>query len=297
MAVRPLLWHLILLASALSSAGCACAAPYHLVYPRPENDDFTRSSMQFAVLKEALNKTVARYGPYTLEYSAVKMNHPRSVADMTSAQSTVNVTARTYQSALAESLLALPFPIDRGIVGHRVLLIRSGTAPQFAHIKTLAQLRSVRFGTVSTWSDVHIFDANGIPSEHGGSLDSLVKMLTARRFDAISLDIEEVQKIVLDQRDVEVEPHLLLHYPSARIYYFTRDKDGQANLERIRAGLDMTVRDGSFQRLFQHYRGPALHRAKLDGRTIVELENRLMPGDSALRSSPLMLTHDGVRFK
>ncbi len=297
MVVRRLLWQLVVLGMALWSCQLAWAAPYQLVYPRPENDDYTRTSMQFAILQEALNKTVAQYGPYTLVYSAAKMNHPRSYADMKSPQNSVNVMARTYQTELTETLLALPFPVDRGIVGHRVLLIRAGTAPQFAQIKTLDQLRKVRFGTVATWSDVKIFEDNRLLTERGGSLDNVIKMLAAKRFDAVSLDVEEIQKIVLDNSGLEVEPHLLLHYPSARIFYFSRDKDGAANLERIRAGLDIMVRDGSFSRLFLHYRGAALHRSKIEGRTMLQLENRLVPADSVLRTSPLMLTHDGVRFK
>jgi hypothetical protein len=74
-------------------------------------------------------------------------------------------------------------PIDKGLLGYRMFLVREADLPRFATVRTLDDLRKLRVGQGKDWIDVPILRKAGFPVVEGTSYPGLFAMLAAGRFD------------------------------------------------------------------------------------------------------------------
>ena len=173
----------------------------------------------------------------------------------------------------------LPVDLYRGLLGYRLLLIRRQDGARFAAVTRLAQLRQFTGGFGRQWADLLVFERNGLPVMTGPGNEALIAMLKARRFDYLHRGLTEAFA-ELDQFDTDrqlmVEPHLALHYDFP-VYFMVR-RERKALLERLGLGLQKAQADGSFQRLFEQHFAPALRRARLGQRRLIELDYPLPAG-------------------
>jgi len=78
---------------------------------------------------------------------------------------------------------------------------------------------------------------------------------------------------------------VLLIYPTADYYFVNKQNTELA--ENLRQGLELALADGSFGRLFAAHFGPAIRRAQLDKRVLIELTNPLLPPQTPLARKEL----------
>jgi len=256
-------------------------AEMQIVYPRDSTGTTSHTDFYFEVLQTALEYTRDEFGSYSLRYSERSMNPARAAVELEVANGRIQVDVRSWTTEREKSLYPVPFPVDRGLIGYRVLLIRADKQSEFESVRTLDDLRKFSFGLLTPWSDVKIFEHNGLPVVRGTSFDGLFMMLNAGRFEAFSRDIDEVQ-FEFDQKRTElpqlaIERTLLLHYPSARYFFVSRTPDGMLLAERIKAGLDKMQRDGRFDELFRKHKDEQFIRLKLGERRVIHLANPLRP--------------------
>lgn len=269
---KPLLW---ILAALLWQA--PAAANTVVSYPQSGSAQDSRYEYDWAVLRAALEKTRSRFGPFTLRPSETSMSPARISQELLAPDGHINVLVRATSQSLEQQFLPIRIPVDRGLLGYRVFLVRGADLPQFAAVRTLDDLRKLRAGQGKGWADVAVLKAAGLPVVEGSTYEGLFPMLQAGRFDFFSRSIDEALREHAERRDalpgLAVESTLMLQYPLARYFFTRRDAEGRQLATRIEAGLETMLRDGSLNALFYKYKGALIEQAGLPQRRVLRIAN------------------------
>jgi hypothetical protein len=266
------------------------------IYHRDEGDIDARNQYLWRVLRGALERTRDRWGDYILEPS-IAMHQKRRIYVLEHHEAGINISLFPSQRGLDDQLVPVRIPVDRGLLGYRVLLIRETDQARFSAVKTIEDLKHFRFGLLGLWEDVDIMKNSGMTVVTGTSYEGLFRMLGAGRFDALNRSASEVlQEYDLRGKDlvgVTIEKHLLLHYPMPAYFWFPNTEDGHRRAERIETGLREMVKDGTLEMLFDEEFGPLIKRLNLANRYIIELPNPLLGGNDPLGESSLWYVPSG----
>jgi hypothetical protein len=258
----------------LACLGCAARAFADNVvyYPRPESAPDERSRYTQRLLELVLERADPAY---RLELNPVRMQQGRAIALLKSSEG-IDVLSTMTSNEREQEMLPIRIPIDKGLIGWRLFLIRKDQLGKFGAIKSLSALQRLNAGQGNDWPDLRILRENGMSVYGTSNYASLFSMLESERIDYFPRAISEIwTELELYQDQLTVEPTIVLHYPTA-IYYFVRK--GNAKLaEDIRSGLEAMIADGAFERLFQEYFGDTIRRSRLKDRRVFELRNPLMP--------------------
>lgn len=247
-------------------------------YPRPESTSDVRLHYPIALLELCLQKAGSNY---QLKPSAIPMQQGRSLR-LLQAQQGIDVVWTSTTKARETELLAVRIPIDRGLMGWRLLLINEQDQNRFAGIQTTEDLMALRAGQGHDWPDLEILATNHFKVQPSATYDGLFHMLARQHIDYIPRSALEIQH----ERDTHqalgllIEPHLVIHYPAA-LYYFVH-KDNPALAQAITTGLELAINDGTLRALFDSYYQPVIEKAKLATRKKITLPNPLLPDETPL---------------
>lgn len=283
-----------MLLAAFWLTAASCTAATSVVYPLTSIDDAdSRYEYDWAVLRMALQKTEARYGRFELRQSTQAMSPQRVTQELLTPGGRINVFARATSPELERQFLPVRLPIDKGLLGYRIFLVRSEDLPRFAAVSTLADLRELRAGQGKDWIDVPLLRGAGFTVVEGTSYSGLFAMLNAGRFDWFSRGIDEAQRELSERRPVfpqmAVEPTLLLQYPLPLYFFLRRDAEGRVLARRITEGMEMMIKDGSLNALFQQYKGESIKAGGLARRRVLHLKNPHLTPETPLSRSELWL--------
>ena len=263
-------------------------AQTRVVYPAFESVADSRYSDLVEILKTALNKTVAEYGPYTLQPSASGMNEARSFDELSNPDGMVTIAWSGTSVQKEKDFRALRIPLRKGILGYRVALIAKNRQAHMDKIRNLDHLRKERIGQGIGWGDVAIYEANGI-KVHTAGYESLFKMVAANRIDLFPRGITEVFHEHAARRqaipNLGVEKNLLIYYPWP--YYFFFNKSNKSLAKRIETGIRKMIKDGSFDAIFMKYNRASIVKANLKNRRIIRIVNPTLPKETPLSDASL----------
>ena len=252
----------------------AALATQVIRFPIPEFEGDHRYDYATQLLQLALSKSGA---DYRIQPAAFAMNQERQVLELEAGRS-IDVGPIPSSAEREARLLPIMIPLNKGVLGWRLGLIRKGERASFEGVQTLDDLKRVRLAQGQEWPDTQILKANGIDVITAPRYEGLFKMLIGKRFDYFPRSVMEIwDEQENNASTLEVEPHLALHY----FYdaYFMVNRRNTQLAHDIEAGLEKAIADGSFDRLFQQYYGERLRKAHLETRTVIELRNPLMtPG-------------------
>ena len=176
-----------------------------------------------------------------------------------------------------EQLHAIRIPMDRGLIGYRLLVINDEDSERFETLPHAANLKQMLTVQGLDWPDFTILQANGFQLTSSNNFDGMYPMLLKKRVKFFPRSITEVwPELDLHQgQGLIVSPRWALHYPAA-LYFFVRHRDTElaAAIER---GLETALKDGSFKALFLEHFQEAITKADLKNRHIVELTNPTLP--------------------
>lgn len=254
-------------------------------YPRHQSGATLHTDYYFEVLQMALQHTTEEFGPVTLKYTDQGMSPARAAAELASGSGLIQVDVRSWNEERGRTLLQVPLPVDRGLIGYRVLLVRAQDLPKFAAVRSLSDLRRFTYGLLGAWGDVRVFEHNGLPVVRGDNYEGLFRMLVAGRFDAFSRDIDEIQfefeRYAPELPGLAIEETLLLRYRSARYFFVSRTEEGARLAIRIAAGLKRMQQDGSLDELFLRHKRGVLERLNVKGRRVIALDHPQLPPGAA----------------
>lgn len=263
-------WSGYLFATLMAVVPLAWAQAPAIVYPGTSPDDL-RVNYYLRLLDLALKKSG---GPYQLQPAGQAMVSPRVVQQMEN-NGAIDVTWSPTSPDLEQRLLPVRIPIDKGVLGWRLLLIKKSDRARFAQIHSRYQLQALAAGLQRDWSDTTILRANSLPVVPAGLYQPMFQMLAGDRFQYFPRSVIEIwdEERQHAHLGLEVEPHLALHYP-VQTYFFV-SKHNPALARRLERGLRLAIKDGSFDALFQQSNGDFIRRARLGSRTVFELHNPL----------------------
>ncbi|MCL7944631.1 hypothetical protein [Marinobacter sp. ATCH36] len=234
-----------------------------------------------ALVSLALEKT-PEYGTFNITRSP-EMAQGRVIRELEQRQSPLVDIANVATSIEREdSLLAIPIPIDGGLLGFRVCVVLEQSLPEFEGIRSILdfQRAGIRIGQGAHWPDTPILQANGIPVVTHSRYEILFRMLENQRFECFARGVSEVLfDLELEGNpDLVIEPHLLLAY--AMPSYFFVSKHDHEIAQRLQLGMERAIEDGSFGEYLDHFYGRALRELALEERTVLVLGNPFLTEES-----------------
>jgi hypothetical protein len=271
----------LLLAGLGVSAQCSAL---HVVYPQGESPGDERLIYPRDVLRMALEHSGEAF---TLQASEAPMQQDRALLQLR-ARDGIDIVWTTAARARDLGLRRVPVPIDRGLIGWRLLLIRAGDEPRFAAMDSLAGLARLLGGQGHDWPDLRILSHNGLRVTGSQTYEGLFAMLARGHIDYLPRGVSEVGGELARHggQSLAIEPRLMLVYPSA-LYFFV-NQDDEALAATVQRGLDHAIADGSLQRRFEREYGALLARLTR-GRRVLHLENPFFPPSAASEHPELWL--------
>lgn len=257
--------------------------PQQVIYSWPMSMlSDTRGSYPIALLHLAIEKSGT---DYQLAPSGQVMSQHRTLRQLGS-KSGLDVVWTMTSPEREKELRPIRIPIDRGLIGWRLLLIHQDNEQKIQQLdeKHLKTSPSVQGGD---WPDYPILKANSFRVLAGGDFDAMFKMLEAKRIEYFPRSVTEIWP-ELQQRpgmSLAVASKWVLHYPAA-LYFFVQ-KDNIALANAIEIGLLRAIEDGSMQQLFSQHFSSAIQQADLKSRTIVQLTNPILPAETPLKNKAL----------
>ena len=199
------------------------------VFNAPESARDVRYDYQWEILRSALDTTHAKWGPYRMVKSAA-MGERRQAHELLHASGKLSVMYLDTRPELERGLRAIHIPVDRNLVGYRVLLVRKDRRDDFRHVRSLDQLKRFGFGLGLGWADVDVLRHNGLRVITGSSYEGLFEMLVHRRFDAFPRAavevLDEQARRARDLPELWIEDSLLIYYPMPMYFWFARTAQG-----------------------------------------------------------------------
>jgi ABC-type amino acid transport substrate-binding protein len=265
------------------AAPSPASAPLQIVYPRSESHRDDRPGYPLAVLHLALDRAGV---DYRLAASAAKMQQSRGLALLESGAG-IDIAWTVTTAERERRLRPIRFPIDRGLIGWRLLLIRDSEVERFAGIEALADLAALRGGQGHDWPDLALLRGNGLQVESSPSYEGLFRMLARGHIDYLPRSVSEVVAEIKARRElpIRIEPVLALHYPSALYFFVHRDNERLA--EALERGLEAMLVDGSLQTAFDAHFADAIAQAGLQRRRVLTLANPLLSPQTPLQRAEL----------
>ncbi|MBU1309852.1 MAG: transporter substrate-binding domain-containing protein [Gammaproteobacteria bacterium] len=277
--IQQLLICLLLLAVAVLKTAAATEpqATTPVYYPGHPRQDYYVELLQLALSYPCAAQ-------YQLQASGLDLPKKRAF-DLMNAKAGIDIM---YGSASAERLehyQAVPFPILRGLMGLRIALVSDKS--KLSQIHSVAALAKLRVGQYISWSDTAILQANRFNVEPVSDVEGLYKMLALGRLDYFPRSVLEVLQNQAEHAELnlQIDPHILLYYPTATYYYVAKDNSGLA--EALLCGLEQAQNDGSLSQQFERYYGGLLQQLNVKQRRVFNLQNPLLPADVPLQRQEL----------
>ena len=241
-----------------------------------------RGHYPVALLKLALAKAGGDYRPKAASHDLSQSRTLRHVELGRELDITWTLTTPEREARL----LAIRIPLDRGLLGWRLLLINPEDSELFASL-SLEQLKNLRCGQEQDWPDYPILRHNGFKITPTTNYQGLFYMLQRGRIAFFPRALTEVLAEIKTQEKIPlaIAPRWVLYYPAPVYYFVNKQRPDLANA--IARGLLIAMDDGSMRELFLQHFGESIQHMELDKREIIRLENPLLSAETPLDNPAL----------
>lgn len=265
------LWFILLFSFVLKTQ----AAPIEL---KVNNAESINNQYQLDLLKEALKRDPNNQ--YTVTPNKTTFNEGQMIEYLNSGNLDVmwSGTKKEYENILHP----IRIPLFKGLLGHRLFIIRENDQTKFNNIQTKSDLKQYKLGQGRQWSDTKVLEAANLNVISTLKYENLFYMLEGSRFDMFPRGVHEPFAEVENhpKLPLTVEKNLLLIYPLAAYFFVAKDNQKLANV--IESGLMKMIDDGSFDDFF--YSHPlvkkSLQHAQLANRTVIRIDNPNMSAET-----------------
>ena len=265
------------------------------IYNAPESKLDKRYEYQWTILKTALQRTIPEYGPFRMRPSTL-MSESRQVSELVHASGEITVMYLDSSPKLEKTLVPIRIPVDKDLVGYRILLIRKSDRKKFESITTLGQLQKLDLGQGLDWIDVKILRENGFKIVTGSSYEGLFDMLIHKRFDAFPRGAVEIMDEFNERKrlmpELFIEPNLLIFYPLPMYFWFSDTDEGRKLASRAEAGMREMISDGTYDRIFTNFFHDKIQELKLKNRKIFRLRNPFLSANTPFNQKELWFDPD-----
>ncbi len=239
-------------------------------------DDNYKNIPYLAFITLAADLTVDEYGDYEIKPSA-PFEQGRAFASLNEPEQ-INIMIAGIDSQKEQLANTIYIPLERGLAGFRLCLVKGANKEAFSHINTLGDFRKAQLsiGVGAHWPDKGILDLNRIPVTTSPIEQALYSMLNVGRFACLSRSVTEVAESINTQpdADIAIEENIAFIYPLADFIYISKTETRLA--ERIEKGLKLAIANEQFYTLFEKHYKHLLLEYNLYGRKLFFLKNENM---------------------
>ena len=174
-----------------------------------------------------------------------------------------------------EKLKAIRIPAIKGLLGHRIFIIRPENQYLFDRVQTLDDLKKLKAGQGVDWGDTEILRSAGLNVITANKYESLFYMADGGRFDYFPRAVHEpwAELANYPELNLTVEKNLLLVYPLTMNFYVA--PDNQELHDIIYKGLEMAIQNGAYDEFF--FKHPmvkdALEKSNVSQRRVIRIQN------------------------
>jgi hypothetical protein len=227
--------------------------------------------------------------PYT--YSEIPQAYTQKRMEEEVLSGHLSVMWAATSQDLENSVLPVRICLYKGLLGHRIFLIRAGDQARFDKVESLSDLRGIPIGQGKGWADTEILKANGLKVFDPPKFNSLMYMLEGGRFDAFPRGVFEpfIEASTWSKLNLTVEKRLMLIYKMP--YYFFVSPSNQQLANDLESGLNRALADGSFDKLFLSDARvqEAIQKADMKNRKILNLDNPGLPKKTPIDRADLWI--------
>lgn len=257
--------------------------PATVVYPRhlPAQD---RQVNYFVELMQlALQHSPRRY---ELRPTRSEMVQSRALLELASPRPGLDVFWTMNDAQREDTLLPIRIPLERGLIGWRLLLVRRADAGAYARL-SLPQLARRQAGQMGDWPDTRILRDNGLQVQTSSHYQGLFDMLAQGRIDYFPRSILEIDAELqaYGEGRLAVASGLMLHYPAA-LYLHVRPSRPQL-AEDLTLGMQALVANGMLERLARRQFGALLARHQVAQRRVLRLQSHQLGEHTPLQRKAL----------
>lgn len=240
------------------------------------------------ILKEALEATIKSNGPFKISYASEAMVRKRALFSIIDGHA-VNVHIAATQDVWEKKTIPIRIPILKGLLGYRLLLVNKKDLEKIKTIHEVEDLKKLKAGSGTHWTTTTVLKNAGFDVVEGSHYEGLFGMLNIHRFNYFPRGINEIFHEFDSRKErypnINIEPTKVLYFPTPS-YFFVSPKYPQL-AERIRRGLEIIIRNGVLDRLFEENYGEAIARARFNDREIFKIENPFLSPETPLERHEL----------
>jgi len=263
----------------------------HIIYNMP-------TAVQSDYMQGLLKLSLGYSGKnYTYSTTSETYSRPRVMESMKSGEITVMWGGTTEQ--MEKDFIPIRIDAYRGLMSHRILLIRKGDQVRFNNVKTLRDFQTFSMGQVRTWQDSDILERSGFKVVKITKKQGLFHMLDGGRFDAFPRGANEAwnEMAAFPNLNLDVEQKLVLVYPLPTYFFVTKNRSDIAR--DIENGLEVAIKDGRFNAYFYNSKEvkDVLKIADLPNRKAFYIENPFLPKATPLARKELWISIEELKQK
>lgn len=262
-----------------------------LVKMRPRQDASDISHDYFIGLAQlALDKTRAEFGPARVTLIAQEMTQARALAEL-SQGNLIDLDWAGTDTRREAALYPIRIPLEGGLLGYRVPVIRKEDLAAFQKVKTLQDLQQFTAIQGTHWPDTAILESAGLKVQKTPQFKLMYPMLKHKRVDYFPRGLNEVYAEVDSLKDDSLVAYdqLLLVY-KLPMYFFTH-KNNQSLAQRIEKGLRLAIQDGAMLKYMQS--SQALERvfplSRYKNSRQIKINNPTLPSETPVNEAALWL--------
>lgn len=246
-----------------------------------QNYSSSKEYYEFGLLELALSKADGDHQMVVVE-PPEGANQQRLISMLADGSAEYDIIFTGIDRDRHERLLTVPIPLQRGLLGHRILIVNDESQDLFTQVETLEDLQQIEIGSGINWPDTEILESAGFnvaKARYAG----LFKMVDHNRIPAyaraVSEPYAEVAARSAEMPNLRIDPHVMIVYPFD-VFYFLNKQD-RARYDILMQGLLRAYDDGSFMEYFETHPfvRNVFRQAFVDERLRFDIENPLLPDE------------------
>lgn len=246
------------------------------------------------LFRHLLKITEPAFGPVNLIPVRERLSQGRLLAELKTGRIDVSWTGTNVERE--HTALPVRIPIDMGLIGQRVPVIRADRVAAFAKVRNVDDLKHFTACQGAQWPDADVLAAAGLPQVTHVHFDQLYAMLRAGRCDYFARGLAEVAEefALYGGPGLVVFDRLVIAYPMPVYFFVSPTRPDVAR--RLEVGLRTMLADGSLRRMLSTHpstRG-AFPLERFHDAVVIHLPNPTLPPETPLADRDLWLTVGGT---
>ncbi len=267
---------LFTLISLISISSVMAQSTLRVHYLPPDGELGHETDYYLDLLRLALEKTVDSHGPFELVPSAEATEQVEALRLMRMGGNMDVIPTMTDRNR-ERVFIPVRVPLVKGLIGVRLMMINEDDAGRWNNVRDLEDLKAFTFGQGRNWPDTQILSASGLNVLPTDGYFELFDILKSRQVDGFPRAAFEIWDEIDMREGFSVADGFYIHYPTAMYFFTRRDAEGRDLADRLEAGLNNAINDGSFDELFNAEMGEFLERSNLNSRRAIRIPNPLIP--------------------